>query len=87
MQSTVNFKFSNGDKVREVVSGLEGIITGSVSYLTGCNQHLVTLSPKDSYSEPTLIWYDDSRLELIKDQKVKIEIDGDPGFDIQAPKK
>jgi hypothetical protein len=62
---TKTFKFSNGDEVREKVSGFRGIITGSVYYLTGCSQYLVTAKPKDEFSEPVGLWYDEGRLELL----------------------
>lgn len=86
MKCTVDFKFTNGDKVKEEVTGITGIVTGCVNYLTGCNQHLITLKPKDEYSEPVALWYDDSRLTLVEGSKVKLDVDQEkPGADIAAP--
>lgn len=86
MKNTVIFKFSNGDQVKERVSGLVGIVTGSVNYITGCNQHLVTLKPKDDFTEPVVLWYDESRLDLISESKVVLDISGEkPGADKVAP--
>ena len=88
MKCTIEFKFSNGDQVKEVVSGLVGIVTGSVNYLTGCNQHLVTLKPESEFKEPITLWYDDSRLVLLQDSKIVLEVDEEfnkPGADKVAP--
>ena len=59
------FKFENGDHVRELVTGFTGTITGTVYYLTGCNQYLVTALPKDAFSEPAALWYDEGRLTFL----------------------
>jgi hypothetical protein len=64
METTKTFKFSNGDPVIEKVTGFKGIITGTVYYLTGCNQYLVTAKAKDEHSEAKAVWYDEGRLTL-----------------------
>ena len=63
--TTKIFQFSNGDEVREKITGFKGIITGTCFYLTGCNQYLITAKPKDEISEATALWYDEGRLELV----------------------
>lgn len=85
--TTKIFKFSNGDEVKEKISGFKGIITGSVFYLTGCNQYLVTAKPKDEFSEPTSLWYDEGRLELINKEIYtdKDVISEENGCDIRPP--
>ena len=70
MKNNHEFGFSNGDKVKETVTGFEGIITGSVIYLTGCNQYLVAAKAKDNFTEPISNWYDEGRLSLIKDEEI-----------------
>ena len=67
---TKTFEFSNGDVVREKITGFTGTITGTAFYLTGCNSYLVTAKPKDEFSEPNAIWYDEGRLELIEKQQI-----------------
>lgn len=81
--NTREFKFANGDTVREKITGFQGVITGTAFYLTGCNSHLVTTKPKDEFSEPISLWYDDGRLELIESTTVKeTEVqDKKPGAD------
>lgn len=78
------FKFSNGDRVKEKISGFTGTITGTCFYLTGCNQYLITAAPKDEFSEPVGLWYDEGRLDLVKELVVTAaEVEGeDPGCDI-----
>ncbi|HDY66571.1 MAG TPA: hypothetical protein ENH85_02140 [Candidatus Scalindua sp.] len=84
-----NFKYSNGDKVIEKVTGFSGIITGAVCYMTGCNQYLITAKSKNEKEEATTLWYDEGRLDLIKEEAIpKKDILGRrKGCDIQAPKK
>ena len=65
-----DFEFENGQKVREKITGFEGIITGTCFYLTGCNQYLVTAKVADMSKEPVAMWYDEGRLELMTDEVV-----------------
>lgn len=59
------FMFTPGDRVKEKITGFEGVITGCAFYLTGCNQYLITAKIKDDFSEPIALWYDEGRIELI----------------------
>ncbi len=84
----VEFKFSNGDEVREKITGFRGVITGSVTYLTGCNQYLLTAKSKTERKQATTLWYDEGRLELIRNAITAEEVKADDnGCDIQAPMK
>lgn len=65
---TKEFKFNNGDEVKEKITGFSGTITGTCFYLTGCNQYLITGKVKDEFSEPKALWYDEGRLELVNEQ-------------------
>ncbi len=67
---TKEFKFQNGDKVKETVTGFTGTITGTCFYLTGCNQYLVVPKCKDEFTKAEGTWYDEGRLELVAEQKV-----------------
>lgn len=89
MKTTKEFKFTNGDKVKEKITGFEGTITGTCFYLTGCNSYLITPEAKDSQTKAEGVWYDEGRLKLIKDQKVtKKQVKAvDNGSDIEAPNK
>ena len=52
-----------GDRVREIVTGNEGVITGVSEFLWGCRQHLVHFEDKDG--KPQSEWYDVGRLEVL----------------------
>lgn len=83
---TKEFEFENGDQVKEKVTGFKGVVTGTVFYLTGCNQYLVTPKSKNN-KEASGVWYDEGRLELVKRKKVKkekVKAD-DNGCDILPP--
>ena len=67
---TREFKFKNGDEVREKVSGFKGVITGTCFYLTGCNQYLISAESKEN-KEPVALWYDEGRIELVENEKIK----------------
>jgi hypothetical protein len=67
------FRFSNGDKVEDLVTGFKGIITGSAYYLTGCNQYCVAAKAKDEFSEATVTWYDEGRLNLMTEKEITAE--------------
>lgn len=85
----VEFKFSNGDRVEEKISGFKGIVTGSVSYITGCNQHLVTAKSKDENSDSERVWFDEGRLSLLEKEVIKpVDVEGaKKGSDLSAPTK
>ncbi len=58
------------------------------SPVTGCNQYLITAKPKDEFSEPVALWYDEGRIELLKENYIS-ESDvssADTGFDIMPNK-
>lgn len=42
----LKFKFKHGQTVKEKITGFQGVITGVVSYITGCNQYLVVAKAK-----------------------------------------
>ena len=69
--TTKIFQFSNGDQVVETITGFKGTITGSVYYITGCNQYLVVSKAKDEFSEGKAVWYDEGRLKLVKSDSFK----------------
>ena len=64
------FKFQNGDKVTEIVTGFTGTITGTCFYLTGCSQYLVVPKCKDEFTKAEGTWYDEGRLEIVEEQGV-----------------
>lgn len=62
----VNFKFQNGQNVKDKVSGLKGIIDCSSIWLNGCVRY--SIQPKIKKGEvikPESWWMDEQQLELI----------------------
>lgn len=55
-----------GRKVRDKVTGFEGIVTGRATYLTGCDQYSVAAQSKDGKAAD-VAWYDKGRLEVVGD--------------------
>lgn len=75
-----------GTKVRDKITGFTGIVTGYVTYITGCNQALVAPQAGKDGSLKESAWFDEQRLEI--DRKFKpIVLDNGktPGFDRPAP--
>ncbi len=84
-----NFKFNNGDAVKEQITGFTGTITATAFYITGCNQYLVTAKSPNPIKQAKAVWYDEDRLIVqsdIKKEVVKRKSD-QRGADIQAPNK
>lgn len=75
-----------GATYTDKITGFEGVATGYVQYITGCNQLL--LAPKSTdgtMKEPQ--WIDEQRLEVLDSYSV-ITLDNgkNPGFD-RAPQR
>lgn len=79
--TNTTFKFENGDKVKDIITGKKGIATGNVDYITGCKQ--VLISPQKD-GEAT--WHDQDRVKLVKKKVIELELI-DNGPDLQAPIK
>lgn len=60
-----------GKSAKDIVTGFEGVVTGRVEYLTGCNQYLVASKCKDG-SESKSNWYDENRLTILDAEAIVI---------------
>lgn len=58
-----------GQKVRDVVTGFEGVATSRVEYLNGCVQYAVApvVNEKDPQKLPDSVYFDVQRLEVVDD--------------------
>lgn len=73
-----------GATAKEIITGFEGVVTGRASYITGCDQYLV--SPRGGDKDPK--WFDEQRLEVIERMPlVVIDNSNGNGADIAAPVK
>jgi hypothetical protein len=53
-----------GSKVRDEITGFSGIITGFVTYLSGCDQALVVRKVTADGAFKDAQWFDEQRLEV-----------------------
>ena len=53
-----------GEKVRDTVTGFEGIAVARVEYLNGCIQYAVQARVSDDGKLPAVEYFDHQRLEL-----------------------
>lgn len=75
-----------GTKVIDKITGFTGVVTGYVTYISGCNQALVVPSIGKDGALRSAEWMDEQR--LIVDRKTKrISLDNgrNPGFDKSPP--
>lgn len=64
-------KIKLGDKIKDRISGLEGIATAKAIYLYGCTQYEVTPNQLHDGKPIEGIWIDEPQLELVKDNGEK----------------
>jgi hypothetical protein len=80
----VKFKFSNGEEVKDVVSGFTGIIDCSSIWLNGCIRYSIQPKMKEGEtSKPDSIWMDEENLQKISDgvkKAIKPSPTGGPSF-------
>ena len=62
-----------GDKVRDKVSGLEGIAVTRLEYMNGCVQYTVTAKIKKGETEIASWNIDQEQLEVMSEKKVKVK--------------
>lgn len=77
-----------GNVVEDRVTGFKGVVTGLVTYISGCNQAL--LIPKVD-KDGKLVdgqWFDIQRLQLDESvERIQLENEATPGFDLSPPKR
>lgn len=77
-----------GLTLRDRVTGFVGVATGFVTYLSGCNQFLLTppVTADGAYRDAQ--WFDQQRLMLLPaEPRIALDNGPTPGFDKQAPKR
>jgi hypothetical protein len=73
-----------GSKVRDIVSGFEGIATSEVKYLNGCKQYCVAGRSVEG-KEGVNIYFDHAQLELV-DEGITVKMSDTGGPSIYQPK-
>lgn len=80
-----------GQKVKDVITGFEGLTVGRAEYLTGCTQVLVV--PQRLTAEGKRIdgeWFDEQRLQVTDETMLRLDPEANrltPGCDREAPKR
>lgn len=79
-----------GQTVSDSITGFRGVVTGFVTYLTGCNQALVQPPTKEDGDFRDSRWIDDSRLVIENVEPIilpgaAVTDARAPGGDIPAP--
>ena len=76
--------FRLGAMYRDVISGFQGVATGYVQYISGCNQ--VLLRPKEDKGVlRDSQWFDEQQLERVGKSEVILDNRRASGFDKTAP--
>ena len=85
-------KLKLGAKYRDKITGFEGIATGRVEYITGCDQILLS-PPARGGTKPDAQWFDENRVDQVGKKIIRLSSAGDAnnlgdkGADIEAPRK
>lgn len=62
--------FSLGDKVKDIVTGFEGILIGKTDFLNGCTRWGVQSDTLKDGLPTEAQWFDEPQLELVEAGKV-----------------
>ncbi|NLB78932.1 MAG: hypothetical protein GX796_08850 [Clostridiaceae bacterium] len=73
-----------GATYKDVITGFQGVATGHVRYLTGCNQALIQPEAKDGDFKEAY-WIDEQRLERVGGATITLDNEASPGFDKAPP--
>lgn len=65
-----------GDKVKDIVTGYEGVVTGKLVYVWGCEQACVHFRDQDN--KPQSDWFDIGRLEVLESNALRPVVHGGP---------
>ncbi|GAH03167.1 unnamed protein product [marine sediment metagenome] len=73
------FKFGMGDRVKDIISGFNGIVVTRIEYFNGCKRYSV-LAKKLEAGKPIEEWIDEAQLGLVQEAKAqKVVREKDPG--------
>jgi len=65
----MNYRFKLGQKARDIVTGIEGIIVGRSEWITGCTTYGIVPKAEDGKRKDAE-WFDEMRLELIDSESI-----------------
>ena len=76
-----------GRKVKDKITGFTGIVTGYVSYISGCNQVLITPSVDKDGKIKESEWVDEQRVKILPGKTIALNNSQGAGFGPPAPKR
>jgi len=76
-----------GKKYKDKITGFEGIATGTVQYISGCNQALLAPAVGADGALKDSQWLDEQRLQPVEGETITLDNGENPGFDCAAPKR
>ena len=65
-------KIKLGMTVKDIVTGLKGVVIGTTAWLTGCDQAIVQPPVNKDGEKPDTMWFDVNRLVILKAKIIKI---------------
>lgn len=70
---TVQFKFGLGEVLKDIITGIEGVVMVRAEYSTKCVHY--GLCPKDvkEFKDPNWVWVDEIRLKRTKKKRIQFE--------------
>ena len=74
-----------GKTYKDTITGFTGVATGYVTYITGCNQVLLTPKIKEDGTARESTWIDEQRAEVTDAPIVTIDNSAGAGFGPEAP--
>jgi hypothetical protein len=66
----VAYRFKLGDKVRDVVTGYEGIATAVTEWLNKCVRYAVTSQDLHEGKPIEAKWFDEEQLEVVEEKSI-----------------
>lgn len=69
----IQHKYDMGDKLKDIVTGTEGIVMGITKYSTGCIHYGILADKLVSGKLPDWEWLDETRMKLTKKRAVKFD--------------
>jgi hypothetical protein len=80
----MEFRFNLGDRVKDLLTGLTGIVTSRGDHISGCDTYGVQAEGLKDGLPLELKWFDDPRLELVQASVLKPFVNEREGRDTGA---
>jgi hypothetical protein len=87
--SSVEFKYNNGDEVKDSITRFKGVVVAQTKWLNGCVRYLIQPQNLKDGNTIEAESIDEGQLEMVKAAKPKKAVKGveDPGGPFPSPKR